>query len=64
MLSTGAVIGETDIMFKRKVLDSYHTKTDCFFLRVSKTIFLKILREFKDIKQDFKKIAEFKKELR
>jgi CRP-like cAMP-binding protein len=48
----GTMFGETDIIFKRELLESYMAKNDCYILKLERNIFEQILDEFEDIREE------------
>lgn len=53
----GTIFGETDIVMNRPRLDTYMARGDCYILKLEKGVFLQIMEEFPDFKDDIDKIV-------
>ena len=57
-LIEGSIFGEGDVMRNRPRKESYTAVTDCYILKLEKSIFNEIMEEFDDFNQEVTTIAK------
>ena len=63
-LIEGSIFGETDLMKNRMRTESYSTVTECYILKISKSLFKEVLSEFEDFRQEIEAISKQREVMR
>ena len=63
-LIEGSMFGETDVMKNRPRVESYTAVTECYILKLPKSVFIELLEEFDDFNQEISVIAKEREMLR
>lgn len=57
-LIEGSIFGETDLLKNRLRTESYCSVTDCYLLKISKTLFKEVMQEFDDFSEEVHAISK------
>lgn len=64
VFSVGAMLGETDIYFKRDRIENYRALTKVYLLKYDKVVFESILENFPEIKYEVEDLANEREKIR
>ena len=63
-LIEGTIFGETDLLKNRMRTESYTTVSDCYLLKIGRSLFKEVLQEFEDFRDEIEAISKQREMMR